>query len=400
MSNLSTIAASTLRTRSRLAAHAIWDSLVRPDAGAEDPVPWHSDAITPEWLTRHLGHDHGATALGVQITGGDNGSSVRRSLDVTWDTAGEAAGLPSRLFVKVTPTTLTRVSSGMAARAEGYALTQVVPRLDIEAPRCFYSARDKASGRSIHVLADLSASDPVEFCNQTTAISHAQANEIVDTLAELHGTFWSVENDRVDFDAIPLPPYETFFDTGKAGGIRDGHEAAMTKMGNLIPERLQARRNEIWPAAELARDAHGTLPRTIIHSDVHLGNWYITPDGHMGLGDWACACKGLWARDVAYALMTSLAIDDRRRWEGALLERYLDRLKTRFAIDLSWDDAFRAYREQSLTALMMWTPTLCPAPGFPDMQPEAMSIEMIRRLATAMDDLQVLALFDSTAEVC
>lgn len=47
-----------------------------------------------------------------------------------------------------------------------------------------------------------------------------------------------------------------------------------------------------------------------------------------------------------------------------------------------------------MTALLMWTPTLCPAPGFPDMQPEAMSMEMIARIATAIDDHAALDAFE------
>ena len=30
--------------------------------------------------------------------------------------------------------------------------------------------------------------------------------------------------------------------------------------------------------------AHSELPRTLIHSDVHLKNWYINADGEMGIG--------------------------------------------------------------------------------------------------------------------
>ncbi|MYE13591.1 MAG: phosphotransferase [Gammaproteobacteria bacterium] len=383
------VSAKNLRTRARISAHAVFDILARPCRDTVDPTPWHAPAITPDWLTEHVGRDRGVRALGVEVTGGDNGSSVRRSLTVDWSRPAVTGDLPRHLFVKVTPTALTRISSGMAARAEGFALTAIRPDLAIEAPVCLYSSRDSISGRSIHLFEDLRAHG-VTFCNHTTVIDRARADGIVDLLAELHGTYLSPRVDREQVDALPLPRYEQFFDVGKAGGTDAGHEAAITQAAHLVPDRLLKRRDEIWPAAERARDAHAAAPRTVIHSDVHLGNWYITPDGRMGLADWACACKGLWARDVAYAVTTALAIDDRRRWEMAMLDRYLRCLRDRFGVTVEVDEALRAYRQQMFAALVMWTPTLCPAPGFPDMQPEATSLEMIHRICTAIDDHQAL----------
>ena len=53
----------------------------------------------------------------------------------------------------------------------------------------------------------------------------------------------------------------------------------------------------------------------------------------------------------------------------------------------AWD----GYRRQACAALLMWTPTLCPPPTLPVMQPEATSMLMIERITVAMDDLEVLA---------
>ena len=51
------------------------------------------------------------------------------------------------------------------------------------------------------------------------------------------------------------------------------------------------------------------------------------------------------------------------------------------------DTAWTLYRQQLFAALLMWTPTLCHPPTMPDMQPETMSLEMIRRITAAMSDL-------------
>ena len=166
----------------------------------------------------------------------------------------------------------------------------------------------------------------------------------------------------------------------------------MIRAEHVIPASVTRVKERIWPMAERSLAMHENAPRTVIHSDVHLGNWYITRDGIMGLSDWARVCRGHWGRDLAYALMTVLAVDDRRAWERELLRRYCDKFAEVAKQPLEFDRAWDAYRRLACLALLMWTPTLCPPPTLPDMQPVPTSMEMIRRITTAMDDHDVLDL--------
>ncbi len=382
--------ARQLRTRARIAAHALWDLMARPEAGP-GTVPFHAEAITAPWVTGVFAEvAPGALAETVRIVGGDDGSSVRRGIQVEWNAAGVAALLPARLFAKSTPTLATRLSAGMAAPSEGRFLREIRPLLDIEAPVCRYSGRDADSGRSLHLFDDLTVTRGASFCQVDTVIGRAQAEGMIDTLATLHG---SLRQAAATDELAWLNTYEAFFEAGRRSGIQDGHEKALTKAAPVIPERLMARRDEIWPAAARAAATHGDQPRTVIHSDVHLGNWYVTGDGSMGLSDWARVCRGLWARDVAYMLTAALSVEDRRAWEHDLIDRYLRRVRDGFGIVIGRADALRAYRQQTFTALLMWTPTLCPPPMLPDMQPERMSLAMIERICAAIDDHQALDSF-------
>lgn len=313
---------------------------------------------------------------------------MRRKIGVCWNDAGSALGLPTELFAKTTPTLLTRLSSGMAAAAEGRFFRELHDELTIEAPTMIHSAHDRASGRSIHLFEDLVATRGARFCDHATPISRSEAEDVVDTLAMIHGRFYA--STRFAAELSWLVPYETFFRTGEKNGIRAGHERAMVAAAEVIPPAVLARKDEIWPAAERALAIHEREPRTLLHSDVHLGNWYVTGEGHMGLGDWALVCTGHWARDLAYALMTTLAIADRRAWERDLLTRYLAHMRRLCTLDLDFEAAWSRYRQQAFAALLMWTPTLCHPPTMPDMQPEAMSFEMISRIATAIADLGAL----------
>ncbi|MDT5172631.1 MAG: hypothetical protein QOD02_6012, partial [Mycobacterium sp.] len=110
----------------------------------------------------------------------------------------------------------------------------------------------------------------------------------------------------------------------------------------------------------------------------------------MGLCDWQCISAGHWSRDLSYALASALSVDQRRDWEHALLDRYLDRLASEGGQALPRAQAWNLYRQQLVGALAMWTTTLYPPRFLPAMQPKSTSAEMLRRILTAIDDHDAL----------
>ncbi|MET0660717.1 MAG: aminoglycoside phosphotransferase family protein, partial [Steroidobacteraceae bacterium] len=97
-----------------------------------------------------------------------------------------------------------------------------------------------------------------------------------------------------------------------------------------------------------------------------------------------------WSRDLSYTISTALTVEDRRRWERALLDVYAEELRRAGGPALDRDEVWRLYRQQLFTALAWWTVTLTPSPELPDMQPQHTAVEFIRRIATAIDDLDAL----------
>jgi Phosphotransferase enzyme family len=377
------------RARGRMAVHTIWDFLTRPIARTIDEVPWCAEAISADWMTAVMCRKaKGAQAVSVEVCGGDQGSSVRRRLKVAYNEEGRNAHLQEDLFCKNTPTVLTRLATGLSAAAEGRFYREIRPELNIETPRCYHSAWDRNSGRSVHLFEDVIASKGARFCKWNTSISLPQAEQIIDTLATIHGQFY--ESPRFSSDLKWVVPYVNFFRAGERVGLRECHEQAMIKAEAIIPPDISRSRSEIWPLTMKALDLHRKGPYTLLHSDVHLGNWYISDEGHLGLCDWQCLGKGHWARDVAYALSTTIPIEDRRAWERNLLRRYLEQMRERCGLSTSFDEAWDLYRQQIVLALMMWTPTLVHTRTTPDMQPEEMSLEMIKRMTAAMSDLRSL----------
>jgi hypothetical protein len=380
------------RARGRMAVHTIWDHITRPIARTMDEVPWSAEAISADWMTAVMCRDiKGAEAVSVEVCGGDQGSSVRRRLKVAYNDKGRKAHLQEDLFCKTTPTVLTRLATGLTAAAEGRFYREIRPELKIETPRCYHSAWDRNSGRSVHLFEDVVAAKGARFCRWNTPISRSEAEQIIDTLAAMHGQFY--ESPRFSSDLKWVVSYIDFFGAGERVGLRECHEEAMIKAEAIIPADINRRRTEIWSSTMKALDLHRNAPYTLLHSDVHLGNWYISGEGRLGLCDWQCLGKGHWARDVAYALSTTISIENRRAWERDLLGRYLERMRESCGLSTSFDQAWDSYRQQIVLALMMWTPTLVHTRTTPDMQPEEMSLEMIKRMTAAMSDLRSLDSF-------
>ncbi len=377
----------------RIGAHTAWDALFRPLAHDPQDVPRSIDAVTTDWLSSVLC----ANAPDAHVTAFDlgpqtSGSTVRRRIDLRYNRSGLNADLPASVFAKSSPSFLNRIMLSFSRTIENEALfyRHIRPLLLLEAPVGYHSAYDLASGRSIHLLEDLVATKAATFCSPKSDIDRAKAEDLIGVLAALHGRFY----DRIDLRTqFPwLSTYPEWFRAGYEGfGLRRFHEQAMTEAADVIPADISRRRDDLWAAQMRSLETHARMPSTLIHNDVHLGNWYITQAGRMGLCDWQCVTIGNWARDFSYAVGATLTIEDRRNWEKDLLRLYLEKLRAAGGESIPFEMAWTLYRQQMIAALLMWTVTLCHSPWMPDMQPRETSREMIRRLTTAMSDLDSIA---------
>ncbi len=382
-----------VQTAMRFGAHTIWDGLRRPRARLKSDIPFAIEAIDTDWLTAVLCENALETKVVKFNLGPEtSGTTVRRRIDLNYSSENRNADLPASVFAKSSPRFVNRLTLGLTKTIENEAMfyREIRPRLTLEAPRGYHSAYDLDSGRSIHLLENLVETKGAIFCSPSSVIDRSRAEDVVGVLAALHGTFYGHPDLEQTFPW--LQSFPDWWRTGYEGfGLRRFHDQAIEKAVSVIPADVYARRAEIWPAQVRSLQTHLNRPRTLIHGDVHLGNWYITRGGRMGLCDWQCVSIGNWARDFAYAVSATLRIDDRRAWERDLLNLYLQEMERATGATISFEEAWILYRQQTIAALLMWTPTLCHSPLMPDMQPEAVSMEMIKRITTAMSDLDSLA---------
>jgi hypothetical protein len=379
-------------TALRVSGRVLFERVVRPRARDLGDVPCSPSAITPEWLTAVLcSRIPGAVVTSVVVEPASAGTHERHRLRVGYNEKGTQADLPASIFTKSLPSIVTRMVAGFNghARVEGSFYSQARPLLDIEAPVCYHSTFDRHTFAAIHLLEDLVATKSATFCGHRTYVTRPMAEDMIDLLAALHGRFYG---DRMLNEQFRwLADYPKWFRIG-AQKMRTEHytSKAFDAAAHVIPARLMARRHEVWPATMRALAVHENEPPVFLHSDVHIGNWYQTGAGRMGLCDWQCPSRGHWSRDFAYAVSAALTPDDRRRWERELLARYIERLGEHCGARVDFDRGFTQYRQQILHALAMWTITLCHSPLLPSMQSEAMTLAMIERMAIAITDLDSL----------
>lgn len=358
-----------------------------------DDIPLSYESITAEWLTKVMCRDHpGAEVVSIDLGPPDTGSSNRRRIALQYNEAGERAGLQRTLFCKASHDLPNRVvlatSGGLISEVTFY--NRIRSLLEIEAPECFLANYDSQSFNSIIILADLT--DEVEtFCSHRTPINKARVMSQMELLATLHAKFYNATANNESL--APLATWPEYFEKTLNFGMKDGSNRGFLAAEEVIPARLYRRYEEIWPATIASVAEHKELPNTFTHNDVHLKNWYVLPGDRMGLSDWQCCAIGHGSRDLAYTIATALTVEDRRAWEEELVRYYVDQLAAHGIDGVTFDDTWRLYRRQLLSALTWWTVTLTPPEGLPDMQPRDITLEFIRRITTAIDDLDAMKLF-------
>jgi len=361
-------------------------------------VPSRVEQLTTEWLTGALCAGHpGAAVTDFSLGDGSDGTSSRRGLTVTYNDPGTAAGLPTAVYTKSTPSLLNRLLIGVtgAAGAEALFYGSIRPQLEIGAPEGYFGAWDPRTCRSMILTEDIAVARGATFADASTMHVDRQAAEsMVAEMAGYHGALW--EDPRLDREWTTILDAETWqrnfntktrFDAGAVLGMR--------LAGEEVPPELQARRGELRSALmrSLAHNVRG--PQTLLHQDVHPGNWFRLPDGSLNLYDWQGIAKGGWALDVSYALSAALTVEDRRAWERDLLGLYLDQLAAAGGKPPAFDDAWLAYRQQMFHGFVFWAYTFLVGKVAP-LQPDEHVRALIRRTGQAIVDLESLDSLDRT----
>jgi thiamine kinase-like enzyme len=377
----------------RIAYHVAKERITNPRPVTLREVPPGPAHLTDEWLTLALCDGvPGARVLSHQLGPRNDGTSSRRTLRVEFNDLGREAGLTDRLFTKSGPSFATRLVSSAAGLGviEATFYAQIRPTLDIEAPTTQYSAYDPLTNRQLLIVDDITETRGAQFGNiLTRQLTLQQAEQVVDALAALHAKFWDAPL-RKWFGSWLFDSHEWMARLNITINAPRRILVGFERGRDVIPPELYGRRNEVPAALMRSLEINTSGPQTLLHGDVHPGNWYVTGDGRMGLYDWQCIVRGGWARDVAYALATHLTVEQRRDWERGLVERYREQLAEAGFELPDVEECFLAYRQQMPHAMFMWLGTIGRYRLQPDMQPKDITLESVRRTCQAAADLDSL----------
>lgn len=367
-------------------AHVVAEK-IRPAAPrAVSDVPRNGTSLTPEWLTAVLCRDTpGAEVMSWHSPGGSSGTSERAALRVTYNAAGTAAGLPTELFTKASASFTQRLLLGGADVLAGETefFMNFRPAVTMEAPVGYWGAVDEASWRSIIVLEDIAASKGATFVEPTTPLTRSQVEDVLRNMAAYHGAWWDAPELKVL--KTPTDHYDN------VAGMLDFEgrcKVGMERAASVIPRSLVGQADRMWRGTqEGLRVCTDDMPATLLHGDPHAGQTYVTASGAMGLTDWQALMRGGWSYDVAYFIASACRTEDRLAWERGLLEHYLEHLALAGGAAPSLDDAMLRYRQSMFYPYSAWAFTIGRAWYQPKMQPDEISLAIIERISTAIDEL-------------
>lgn len=387
---------SALRLRLQVGRHYVGDRLSRKRITALREVPRFSWAVTPEWATAAVCTGRNARIVTVIHESVSAGTTDRSRLFFEYEgDAADIAELPKSVFVKSTDSFRTRLHIGAVGGASGEIrfYKHIEPTTPIFAPKGYHGAVDRASGRSILLIEDLAVVEGLRFGDCRTPLDRARAEAMVDELAVIHGCLLDSDRFRPGGDlawtTTSLQMQEALngfhhFDRRTVVGV--------DRSADVMPSSVRAQRDRIHPGLMRSLELDRGEMLGLNHSDVHAGNWFQMPDGRSGLYDWAAIVKGQGTRDLAYAIMSGLTIEDRRAWERDLVARYAQRRAEVSGVASDEGRLWKSYCQQTLHGLVFWLVTIGRSAIQPEMQLDEISLTNITRMSQAIEDLDTFAL--------
>ncbi len=315
------------------------------------------DAVTPEWVTDVL-LSAGAVLPGARVSGlrserigdGKIGCNVRVLLE--WS-SGAAAG-PRSVVVKLPAedmaSRMTGVGLGLYVKEVGF-YRELAAQVGCRVPVCYGTYLDPVTGEFALLLEDLA---PASAGDQLAGCSVAEAELAVDELARLHASCW----ERPMPDWLPPGMAESAGGVGVIyGGLVEGF---VEKYRGELTDEVLAVVAEFGASFESWGRVASGGPRSVVHGDFRLDNLLFGAPGPEGgseprvaVVDWQTVAQASPMSDLAYFVGAGLRPETRRAHEGALVDRYLARLRGLGVEPPPWSELEPVYRAQTLGGLIM-----------------------------------------------
>lgn len=341
-------------------------------------LPLLIEEVTAEWVGNALTQRHPGTVVeDMRIDRVQPGTATKLRLLLRY-APGSPAALPPSMYLKAGlegPEQLALTGSAFACEADFFNRWQ--PHLDINVPHCYFAATDPHNGQSALLLEDLTARG-ASFGFAPQALPVSAVARSLEQLARCHARWWrSPELAQLGpHPGILAPVADLFFSVEHWTRMLDQPRGALIPSPLRDRERMHRAMRACW---QLSGEEH----ECFIHGDAHMGNLFFDADGQPGWLDWQGIMRGPWAHDVAYFIVGSLSVADRRAYERELLRGYLEQVASLGGPRPSDDEAWLRYRRHALHGFF-WP--LTPA----SMQPEDICAAQTERVCAALLDLETM----------
>lgn len=310
-------------------------------------LPATPGEITAEWLDEHLPDEAtgGRSVTGVTCHDIGTGTGIFGQiarLELTLDDGSTTSVVAKLPCLEPANLEVARIL-GLYER-ELRMFDAALPSSPLTTPACHVALADE-DGSFVLVMEDLGAAWDVG--DQVVGATLAQAEAIVDALADFHAHWWE-RPELATFDWLPRPDAPQYV-AAVPGIYRAGLPVLQTDWADRLPAEGIELAAAVEPRFEDLIERTATGPETLIHTDTRLDNIFFARDGsgRVAFIDFQLALRGRAVADVVYLIATSMERElAQPHWEG-LLRRWHERL-TSHGIDYAWDDALRHYREAGL----------------------------------------------------
>jgi thiamine kinase-like enzyme len=348
-------------------------------------IPSTPESVTAEWLSTVIGSRFPSNPIeNVSVLKTHSGSTGRARLRITW--AGKTSSdLPQTIFIKLPPE--DEVQRQLVAwmgmgKHEARFYKELAPEVPLLTLQSIFSDYSSDGSQYIMVFDDLKASG-----GRNAAVPHDHtfdvAQQIVASLARMHGTYWN--SSRFEKDLSWIKPHPVSSQKEVVLLIQQAVKNYADKMPATYPEigKFFIDHQE----AVVGLFERGTP--TLTHGDAHFGNLFLNKDEKVGFLDWAFASKmpGMW--DISYVLCNSFPPEFRRKNEKELLHLYMDHLAKSGGPARSFDDIWNEYRRY---ALYSWISLAITIGADARMQPLEFGLRSARWTTEALSDLDAIKL--------
>lgn len=227
---------------------------------------------------------------------------------------------------------------GLAAREQLF-YSRIAPVIPVVTPTCFFV--DVVGGSQPLLLEDLSC---LRAGDQVAGLTLADAERLVDLLADMHARYWDTEPPGGEPDRLI-----SWTDPSIAAMLTmlicSGVTALRERYAGRVSDSILGAAIEAAPdwGAVLERCAEG--PQTFVHNDFRLDNIFFRSDGEPVVIDWQLAGRSRGTQDVAYLLSGSMTTESLRSSWRELVGRYHARLLANGVIGYDLGTCLRHYRQ-------------------------------------------------------